>query len=216
MLLENFTTVIEVVIKDIENDDVRITVGSMLYNYLESQTDQFDLRKKALSFKEFYLSEVINKKFYNRTIGYITIEKLIERKKITRMNQLRKADLDEIVRNFNKLETESLYNPNFFSSRVFGKESFIDKNEEDAFRRLNDDILKPIATYCKENYGSDYSNLKIVKVVDTVKPAREIYFYSKDVPTNSIVNDLRNGKILFTNKPTIIKLTRESYIHIII
>lgn len=216
MLLKDLTTVIESVINDIEPDDVRLSVGCLLYTYLENQTNRFDLRNKALSFKNFYLSDIMAKKYTNRTIGFVEIEKFILGKKAKKLDNLTRSDLDKILTSYKNIDLEARFNPYMFSSKLFGLSSFKDEKEKLAYKYLNDEILRPIADYCKNNYSSEYSNLKIVKVTDTIKPAREIFFYYQDIPTTNLITDLNNKKIIFKTPPTKVKLTRESYIHVIL
>lgn len=216
MLLKDLTTVIESVINDIEPDDVRLSVGCLLYTYLENQTNRFDLRNKALSFKNFYLSDIMAKKYTNRTIGFIEIERFILNKKAKKLDNLTRSDLDKILTSYKNIDLEARFNPYMFSSKLFGLSSFKDEKEKLAYKYLNDEILRPIADYCKDNYSSEYSNLKIVKVTDTIKPAREIFFYYQDIPTANLITDLNNKKIIFKTPPAKVKLTRESYIHVIL
>ena len=76
--------------------------GCLLYTYLENQTNRFDLRNKALSFKNFYLSDIMAKKYTNRTIGFIEIERFILNKKAKKLDNLTRSDLDKILTSYKK------------------------------------------------------------------------------------------------------------------
>ena len=98
MLLTMLTQTINTIIKDIEPVDVRITTGCLLYSYLNNQSDKTDLRNKALSFKDYYYSECIDRKITNRTIGFINIERIVRNKKFIDLNTLSNVDYEEILK----------------------------------------------------------------------------------------------------------------------
>lgn len=216
MLLDRLKNTINTVIKDIEPNDMRVTVGCLLYSYLINQPSDLDVREKALSFKEYYYSEAYDRKYVNRTIGFSEISKLVENRKLKNISNIDIKDYEKILHHYSNVELERSYNPNLFGANVFGLSSFKSSAEKDAFKKLNDEYLKPISEYCLGKYESEYSNLKIIKVSDTILPAREIFFYYVDIPSTVIIDDIQKKKILFEKTPSVVRLTKESYIQLIV
>jgi hypothetical protein len=97
MLLEMLKQTINNVISDIEPIDVKIAVGCLLYSYLDNQENKMDLRDKVVSFKNYYYSECVEKKFNNRTVGFINIEKIVRNKKFKSLNDVSHQDYESIL-----------------------------------------------------------------------------------------------------------------------
>lgn len=216
MLLNMLTQTINTVINDIEPTDVKITVGCLLYSYLNGQETKIDLRNKALSFKDYYISEVTDRKIRNRTVGFITIEGIIKDKKYESLDNISTNDYEKILKAYDDTQLEVKYNPNSLDPMTYGKHSFKGSYEKERFSYLHNEILKPIASYCKNKYNVPYSNLRIVSVADTVIPAKEIVFFIVGYSSNRLIQDIEQGLILFNGKIDMIKLTTDSFIHIII
>lgn len=216
MLLKELTVIIDGITSDIVERDVRITVSCLLYDYLDNLPNKFDLRKTANTFKEYFISSVYDRKYKNRTIGYGKIEKLIKTNKYKLVSSMRKKDIKAIIDNFNNVQLETVYDPYINDSTMFGLSAYKNTNEKIAFEHLNSKILRPIARYMKDKYDSKFSNLQIIEVSDTIKPAREILINYLDIPSDRIFKDLTSGKILFDKMPSVIRLTKDSFIQIII
>lgn len=216
MLLDILVQTINSVISDIEPIDVKITTGCLLYSYLNNQNSTLDLRNKALSFKDYYYSQCVDRKITNRTIGFINIERLIQNKNIKTLNGLSIPDYENILKSFNNTVLEEPFDPKRISSRTYGKISFKSNFEKQKYEYLHNEYLNPITAYYKNKYDIPFNNLKIVYVAETVVPAREIIFFIKNYPSDRVVQDLKQELILFKKKPSSIKLTADSFIHIII
>jgi hypothetical protein len=109
-----------------------------------------------------------------------------------------------------------VFDPKNMNARTYGKLRFSGNQEKDRFKNLHNNFLAPISNYYKNKYNINYSNLKIVEVADTVTPAKDVKFFITDYPSSRIVQDIESGLILFNEKPSMIKITSESYIHMII
>jgi hypothetical protein len=216
MLLTILVQTINTIISDIEPTDVKITTGCLLYSYLNSQPSKVDLRNRALSFKDYYYSQCIDKKITNRTIGFINIENLIRNKKITNLNDLSITDYETILKYYNSTELELRFDPDRVNPKTYGRLSFKNNSEKVGFSLLHNKYLKPIASYYKNKYSIPYSNLKIVSVGETVVPAREIAFFISEYPSLRIVQDIERGLIMFDKKPSVVKLTSDSFVYMII
>jgi hypothetical protein len=204
------------VINDIEPADVRVTTGCLLYSYLNNQPNKVDLRNKALSFKDYYYSQCIDKKINNRTIGFISIENLIRNKKINSLNDLSISDYESILKSYNNTDLELKFDPKNMDPKTYGKISFSSNLERSKFSVLHNEYLKPISLYYNNKYSIPYSNLRIVSISETVVPAREITFFISDYPSDRIVQDIKQGLILFKKNPSVIRLTPDSFVYMII
>lgn len=217
MLNKELTSNIKTVLVDIEPVDVKLTLGCLIYSLLEPSDNRTGLRKRALAFKDMYLSDIENKKYNNRTIGYIMIEKYFN-------NNNRIKDLDNIglntyefiLENYRRSELEEPFHPGGFSPMMYGLFSFKTDKEKKAYKHLHDKILSPIIKYYKYKYDIPYKNLKIVSVSDTVEPGRELFIFIKDYPTTKILDDIFKNRIIFDKRPSVVRLTRDAYLHIII
>lgn len=216
MLLTILVQTINSVINDIEPNDVKITTGCLLYSYLNSQPNKTDLRNKAIAFKEYYHSQCIDKKITNRTIGFINIENLIRNKKINDINSLSTVDYESILKYYSNTELEVKFDPKNISPRTYGRLAFKSGYERARFSALHNEYLKPISMYYKNKYGIPYNKLRIVSVSDTVVPAKEITFFIDEYPSDRIVQDIERDLILFNIKPSVVRLTPDSFVYMII
>lgn len=216
MLLTMLTQTINTIIKDIEPSDVKIATGCLLYSYLNNQENKIDLRNKALSFKDYFYSQCIDRKINNRTIGFINIERIVENKKFTDLSSLSNSDYEEILKWYNTLDLEVKFNPLEVNPKTYGKISFSGNHEKTRFTELHNEFLKPISLYYRNKYNIPYGNLRIVNIGNTVIPAKAITFFITDYPSSRIVQDISQGLILFNKKPNMVKLTTDSYVYIII
>ena len=216
MLLTILTQTINNVILDIEPVDVKVTTGCLLYSYLNNQPSRIDLRNKALAFKEYYYSQCIDKKITNRTIGYINIEKIIKNKKLKDISNISTLDYEEILKWFSNEVLEVRFNPKNIDPKTYGRISFKNTYEKEKFTELHNEYLKPISTYYRNKYNIPYEKLQIVDISDSVVPARDVTFFINDYSSNRIVQDIEQGLILFNKKPTVVRLTTDSFVYIII
>ncbi len=216
MLLVMLKQVINNIVDDIEPIDIKIATGCLLYSYLESQESKIDLRNKALSFKNYYYSECVDRKIVKRTIGFINIERIVRNKKFKNLNDVSQSDYEEILKWYNNTELEVKFDPKNMNPKTYGKISFSGNYEKNRFKELHENFLRPISNYYKNKYNIDHGSLRIVEVSDTVVPAKEIKFFIVDYPSSRIAQDIKNGSILFSVKPSAVKITPESYIHMII
>lgn len=216
MLLDVFRSNVSSVIRDIEPIDVRITVGCLLYSYISNQIDTLNLRDQLTSFKEYYYSECVDRKITNRTIGFINIEKLIKNRKISDFSNLSNSDYEQILKLFENTTLEVKFNPLTLDARMYGKDAFKSSYEKERFNILHSEFLKPIVMYYKNKYNIPYSNLQITEIPDTAIPGRDITFFIKDYLSIRIIQDIEQGLILLDKKPSVVKLTEDSFVHIII
>ena len=216
MLLTLLTQTINTIIKDIEPVDVRVATGCLLYSYLNNQDNKIDLRNKALAFKDYYYSQCIEKKITNRTIGFINIEKIVKNKKLQDISTISNSDYENILKWYNVSDLEVKFNPDDLDPRTYGTISFKSNYEKEKFSELHNNYLKPISLYYRNKYNIPYENLQIVSITDSVVPARDVTFFIKDYSSNRIVQDIEQGLILFNKKPSVVRLTTDSFVYIII
>lgn len=216
MLLTMLTQTVNTVIKDIEPVDVKVAVGCLLYSFLDGQENKIDLRNKALAFKEYYYSQCIEKKITNRTIGFINIEKIVKNKKLTDMSNISIRDYEEILKWYSNTDLEVKFDPNVIDPRTYGKISFNSNYEKIKFTELHNEYLKPISIYYRNKYSISYEKLQIVSISDSVIPAREVTFFINGYSSNRIVQDIEKGLILFSKKPSVVRLTSDSFVYVII
>ena len=90
------------------------------------------------------------------------------------------------------------------------------KEKLDSLSYITNTWGKPISMYYKNKYGIPYNKLRIVSVSDTVVPAKEITFFIDEYPSDRIVQDIERDLILFNIKPSVVRLTSDSFVYMII